>query len=865
MQNYKKTWSPTKKQHSFLNYFVFLHFKKNTMKNFDWKSFFKNAWPHVAAILLFFLLTCTYFAPVVFEDKGLPQGDVSQSQGWGKDGNDYVQETGNAMFWSNRMFGGMPHNYTIANKTSNIFHAFENPLSLGLSRLHVGLVFLYLIGFYIFLVAMGCNPWLAILGSFAYAFASYNFIIIEAGHVNKGLVMATIAPIIGGVILCYRGKYLWGVLITLIFVGLNVMWNHQQISYYLMLILACLALVYFIFAIKEHTMKNFIIASVILVCVAGIAAIPAAGKLLPSMDYAKESMRGGAVLQDNAEGEKESSGLERDYAYQWSYGKAETLTLLVPNMYGGSSHYNLGNDSECYRALRGTGQGKQFCRYAPTYWGPQPFTSGPVYAGAIVCFLFILGLFVVKGPEKWWLLAATIISIILSWGGNFPAVNNFLFDHLPLYNKFRTPSMALIIAGFTMAATAALAIKEICQMFKEKKNASKAGKNATDESKKIMQYVYISAGITGGLCLLFALFGGSLFSFSAPADANYPDWLISALKTDRKSMLTTDAWRSLVFIAMAFALVWAYIKYSFKANYMIIALGALILIDLWAVDKRFLNDDSFVKKEKALEHKPTPTDELILQDTDPDYRVLNLTTNTFNEANTSYFHKSIGGYSPAKLRRYQDIIDYHFARGLNMHVLNMLNTRYFIVPGQDQSPMVQRNPNALGNAWFVDSLKWVNGPDEEIVAITNFNPAKTAFIDNCWKENLKDLSDVTSSNDSAASIQLVNYADPGNLIYESNNPNTQLAVFSEVYYKTWHAYIDGQEQPLVRVNYILRGLEVPAGKHTIEFKCIDDVFIQAQKISKAGNIAVGILLVLLIAGLIAKPIIQKRKEKTVQA
>jgi len=824
----------------------------------NWFSRIKALLPHIIAILIFLLLTCIYFSPIVFDNKGLPQGDVSQSQGWGKDGNDYVQKTGEPMFWSNQMFGGMPHNYTIANKNHNIFHIFENPLSLGLSKLHVGLVFLYLIGFYIFLISMGCSSWLSILGAIAYAFTSYNLIIIEAGHVNKGLVMATIAPIIGGVILTYRRKYLWGALVTLIFVGLNVMWNHQQISYYLILILACLAVTYFIYAIKEHTMKKFFIASFILVCVAGLAAIPSAGKLLPSMDYAKESMRGGAVLQNDAEGEKESSGLEKDYAYQWSYGKAETLTLLIPNMYGGSSHYNLGNNSECYKVLRGSGQGKQFCRYAPTYWGPQPFTSGPVYAGAIICFLFVLGLFVVKGPEKWWLLAATIISFILSWGGNFASVNNFLFDHLPLYNKFRTPSMALIIANFTMAATAALAIKELCLYYKEKNN--NAGEKTTEESKSILRYVYISAGITGGLCLLFALFGGSMFDFSSATDANFPDWLITALQTDRKAMLSADAWRSLFFIALAFVLIWCFLKFSFKTHYLVIALGVLILVDLWTVDRRFLNDDSFVKKEKALEHKPTPADEMILQDTDPDYRVLNLASNTFNESNTSYFHKSIGGYSPAKLRRYQDIIDYHFAKGINTHVLDMLNTRYIIVPGQDQAPMVQRNPNALGNAWFVDTLKWTSGPDEEIVAIKDFNPATTAFVDNCWKDNLKGLPDVTTTTDSGAYIRLTNYANPGNLIYESNNPDTKLAVFSEVYYKTWHAYIDGKEAPLVRVNYILRGLEVPAGKHTIEFKCIDDVFIQAQNISKAGNIAVGVVLVLLIAGLIAQPFIAKRKE-----
>lgn len=824
------------------------------MKTNPLKSFFQNYGLHIFAVCFFALLTCIYFFPAVFEGKGLPQDDVSQSQGWGKDGNDYVKETGEAVFWSNSMFGGMPHNYTVANKTHNIFTVFVGPFTLWLSHLHAGLVFLYLIGFYLFLVAMGCNPWLAILGSVAYAFASYNFIIIDVGHVNKGLVMATIAPIIGGVVLAYRGKYLWGGLMTLIFVGLNVMWNHQQISYYLILILGCLAVVYLIFAIKEHTFKNYMIASIILVVVAICGALPAAGKLLPAMDYAKETMRGGAVLQNNAEGQKENSGLDRDYAYEWSYGKAETMTLLIPNMYGASSSYNIGTDSECYKMVRGTEKGKKFCSKAPTYWGGQSFTSGPVYAGAIVCFLFILGIFVVKGPEKWWLLAATVISFILSWGKNFAIVNNFLFDYLPLYNKFRSPSMALVMAGFTMAAMAALAVKEVIVLFKERKQTLQ------QEQKRCLKYVCIAAAITGGLCLIFALFGGSLFDFSHPTDTKYPEKLVSALQADRKDMLTADAWRSLLFIAFAFVLLWAYIKYSFKANYLVIALGALILIDLWTVDKRFLNDDSFVSKGKALEHKPTPEDEQILKDKDPDYRVLNLTTKTFNESSTSYFHKSVGGYSPAKLRRYQDIIEYHFSKRLNWNVLNMLNTRYFIVPDNDKSPKVERNRYAMGNAWFVDTIRWVKSPDEEIRSLTHFNPAKIAFIDNCWKDNIKEVADVIPERDLAATISLTNYANPGNIFYESNNANAQLAVFSEVYYKTWHAYIDGNEAPLVRVNYILRGLEVPAGKHTIEFKCIDEVFIKAQKISKMGNILVGILLLLFVGGLIAQPVIAKRRK-----
>lgn len=794
------------------------------------KERLKKSIPHVIAILFFAGLAVIYFAPELFEDKSLVQGDVKSVGGWGKDLADYHRQTGEYAFWSNRMFGGMPANYTFSPPIVNIFgYIGRIPGYILPGSMH--LLFLYLTGFYIFLIALGCKPWLGMAGAVAYALASYNLVIIEAGHLNKCLVMATMAPVIGGMILCYRKKYLSGTLVTLLFTGLNVVWEHQQISYYMLMMIAVLAITYLIYAIREHTLADYFKSSALLLVVALLALSPQAGKLISTADYTKETMRGGAVLQNNAQGEKTSSGLDIDYAFQWSYGKVETMTLLIPGFYGASSHYNIGTESESYRVLRPTGQAARFCRYAPAYWGDQPGTSGPVYAGAIVCFLFVLGLMIVKGKEKWWLLGATIVSLVLSWGRHFP-LNEFLFHHLPLYNKFRTPSMALVIAGVTMVTLGILAVKTFLEQ--------------TDRHK-LRRPLTIAAGISGGLCLFYALFGGSMMSFSAPSDQYYQDYpeLLAALVADRQRLLTSDAWRSFFFIAVAAGLLWFYLKNPFKAAYAVIALGALIFIDLWTVDKRFINYDSFVPRKKAMEIVATPADLQILEDKDPNYRVFNLTKNPFNESETSYFHKTIGGYSPAKLRRYQDIIDYHLSQSLNPNVLNMLNTRYLIVSTQ-QGAQVQHNDKALGNAWFVNEIKWVDSPDEEIVAIKDFDPAQTAFIDREWQSRLPDWEALQHEKDSTAYIRLTDYANPGNLFYESSSAAPRLAVFSEVFYKTWHAYIDGVEAPPVRVNYILRGLAVPAGRHKIEFRCVDDIYATSAKMSLASSVLVGIVILCLL-------------------
>ena len=799
------------------------------------KAIWRQTWPHCVAVLTFVVLTIVYFAPEFFENKKLPQGDVQSSIGMGQDAREYHERTGEYVDWSNAMFGGMPYNMCFTQTSKSVFSKLSPAIRIGLPNNTSALLFLYLIGFYIFMLCVGSSPWMGMLGAIAFALASYNIIIIDAGHVSKCLVIATMPAVLGGVILTYRKRYVMGIIVTLLSLGLNVYWYHQQISYYLLIMILALVIAYFIVAIKEKTLKDFFIASFILLGVAVLAILPAADKLAPTLDYTKETMRGGAVLHGAADSEAGKSGLNRDYAFQWSYGKAETMTLLIPNFYGGSRNYPLGDKSETYNTIKkyaGSSQAKQFVKSVPTYWGDQPFTSGPVYAGAIICFLFILGLMVVPQKERWWLLVAAIIGIVLSWGRNFPVVNNWLFDHLPLYNKFRTPSMALVMTTTAMAIMGMLALKEVI------------------ERKVTLKQIGIAGGITAGLCLIYAIFPSLAGSYRGSVDAQMPDWLVNAIIADRQHMLTADAWRSIAFIVLAFVAIVAYVKTEkFKSSILIAIIGVLTLIDLWAVDKHFLNDDHFIPKKQQV-WTPSEADKQILADTDPDYRVLNLTSNTFNESKTSYYHKSIGGYSPAKLRRYQDIIDYYFSGRLNMNVLNMLNTRYVIT-----QQGVQYNPTAFGNAWFVRDIQWVNNPNEEIEAIGEADLRNVAFMDTVWRTKVQHSVTMTQP----AKIELVRYANPGNLFYESESAESGLAVFSEVYYKTWRAFIDGEEVPVLRANYILRAIEIPAGKHQIEFRCKDELLVKSQWVSIASSIVV--VLVVLIVSLIGLYHSMKKSQK----
>ena len=835
-------------------------------KNFNWK----NIVPHVIAVLIFLTLTLVYFSPVL-EGKDIKQDDAIGSMGWGKDARDYHEESGEYSYWSNAMFSGMPCNYTYAPQPDNTFKPIGQVLTLnvfGASYRHIGCIFLTFIGGYILLLALGCKSWLSIAGSIVYTLGSYNFIIIDAGHMNKSLVMATMAPFIGGIILCYKRRLLVGSLVTLIFAGLNAYWSHQQVSYYMLITAFIMAIVYFIYAYREKWLKYYWKATGALSIVAVLAIAPAIGILLPTSDYAKSSMRGGSEL-DIKEGEK-SSGLDTEYAFAWSYGKTESFTLLVPNLYGSSSNTEVGTDSELYKAYRNVLIGRyanmvleqnpgaswneamryiknekqimkridsdaaNFVHHAPTYWGEQPMTSGPVYAGAIVCFLFVLGLIIVRGAEKWWLLTATIFSLILAWGSNLSGINNFLFEYMPLYNKFRAPSMSLVITTLAMSTLAILAVKRFMEVAKEN----------TLRAKNTMNALYIAFGITGGIALLFAVMPDAFFDFKSSNDdgiAQFPE-LYDAMVTQRRSMLISDALRSFGFILAAATLMWTYTRYNFKQTLFIGALGTLFLLDMWPVCKRFVNDDKFMPKKETTAIPLTAADReiKILAGNDPHYRVFNLTSNPFNEAFTSYKHHSIGGYSPAKLARYQDVIDHHLSK-MNWNVISMLNTRFIITEdGVAENNALYGLPGAYGNCWFVDNIVWVNNAKEEIDSIKNVNK-QTAYIDKMW---LNDVSNYKQYiNNTPGEIKLTEYRNPGNIIYESYSEAPKLAVFSEVHYKTWKAYIDGKEVKPIRANYILRALPIPAGAHTIEFKCVDELMIKSHKWSHYMSILVWIVMI----------------------
>lgn len=812
------------------------------------KPIVKNILTHAGIVIIFFLISILFFDKLITTNKILNQGDNRNWLGMVKEQKDFLKETGTYTHWNSAMFSGMP-TYQITNKPQDsIFRAkdFFDLQWLGWDD-NIGIVFFYLIGFYICLVALGVNPWLSLIGAVAFGLGSYNIIIIEAGHLSKAWALALVAPIFSGIILTLKKKYIWGGILFTFALGFQIAFNHLQITYYTLLAVIILGLVYLIYAIKEKTFKQFGTAICILIVGAIFAVGGNARLLMTSYEYSKYTMRGGSeitVTPDALDGDvehstdKNKSGLNKDYAFAWSYGIGETYTLLVPGSFGGGSNEPVDKQSETYKSFR--------IKNAPLYWGDQPFTSGPVYFGAIIIFLFVLGLFVVKGPERWWLLLITIMAIILSWGKNLMGVNGFLFDYLPMYNKFRTPSMSLVIANVAMVMMAVLALKNIFD-----KDADK---------KKLKVALYASTGITCGIILIVLIMSGS-FSFAGAVDEqmapqygdNWPQ-IQEIFIQDRQDLFTADSWRSIMLILLSAATLFFAIsfkdkkeKVAFAVSTAIIAL--LVVVDLWTVDRRYLNDDSYISKKEA-ELKPSEEDKLIDQYAehfgDRDYRVINLTTSTFNDAKTSAFHHSIGGYHGAKLRRYQDLIDFYMMEKMNMNVLNMLNTRYVITPGQQGKPTVQRNPEALGSAWFVDKCQIVEDANAEILALNDFAPADVAIIDKRFESyvNGKDLS-----RDTTATIEMEYQTlyNPDYLVYNTNSSKEQLAVFSEIYYEPdWKAYIDGQPAEYFRANYILRAMPIPAGQHKIEF-------VNEAPMIKVWNIVsiiFSVILALAIAGML---------------
>ena len=799
----------------------------------------KRLLPDIIVIAFFAVISFVYFCPAVTEGRILSQHDSVAGIGAGQEQSEYHKRTGKMTRWTNATFSGMP-TYQVAPsyESTNLLSKIAELYHLYLPT-YVWYVFVMLLGFYILLRAFNFKVWMSALGAIIWAFSSYFFIIIAAGHIWKLMTLAYIPPTIAGMVLIFRKKYLLGGLLTALFVALQINSNHIQMSYYFLIVMLAMYIAYGIMARKQQEMSHFLKATGVL-ALAGILGICInLSNLYHTYEYSKESMRGKSELVKENSANQTNSGLERDYITQWSYGIGETFTLLVPNTKGGASVPLAMNEKAMEKA---NPMYMNIYRQIGQYWGEQPGTSGPVYVGAFVMFLFVLGLFIVKGPMKWALLVATILSILLSWGKNFMGFTDFFIDYIPMYSKFRTVSSILVVAEFTIPLLAMLALKEWVerpQLLKENR-------------KEIL----ISLGLTGGLALLFALAPKLFFSSyvssmemhalqGIPADQLVP--LLANLEEVRMSMFTSDAWRSVLVILIGITLLWMYSAGKLKQNVLVGALIVLCLVDMWDVNKRYLYDGQFVEKqEQTRTFEPTETDKIILQDKDLNYRVLNLASNTFNENNTSYWHKSIGGYHAAKLRRYQEMIEEHISTEMNslfkevaeaggdmdsldaskFPVLNMLNARYFIFPLEGGQTVPLRNPFALGNAWFVDEVQYVNNANEEIEAIHGIDPLHQIVVD----KRFESVVQPSSVADSTCSITLTAY-EPNDLKYEVNSSKGGTVVFSEIYYPGWQAYIDGEKVEHGRANYILRAMNVPAGQHVVEFKFDPDTLHATETIA----------------------------------
>ncbi|MDR1668133.1 MAG: YfhO family protein [Bacteroidales bacterium] len=823
----------------------------------------KKIAPHAIAIVAFAVVSLVYFSPLL-EGKRIKQYDIEQYGGAAREIADFRDETGEEPLWTNSMFGGMPANQISVqyhnNWTVYLAVIFDFRLPMPASFL-----FAAFLGFYIALLCFRVNPWLSIIGAFAYGLSAYFLIIIGAGHNTKMRALTFLPPIIGGVHLAFREKKIrLGAIITCLTLALQIRVNHFQITYYT----GFIVLIYMIFeitgAIRKRQYLPFIKASGALLLAVALAAGLNITSLLLTAEYTPYSTRGASELS-NTDGDK-TKGLDKSYILNnYSYGIAETMNLFIPNFVGGASAGPANRNTPFYKALEEKNIPKQeiakYTKYVPLYWGGQDGgTSGPVYIGAVMVFLFVLGLFVVKGSIKWWLLSATVVSVVLAWGKHCMLISDFFIDFFPGYNKFRTVSMILVIAEFTVPLLGILAVKELLE-----------GRISAETKKHAIKK---SLYITGGIALFFAVFPGLLFNFTSPADnsiaAENPDWLMTALYDTREYILRMDALRSLFFTTAAAAVLWLGIAGKLKTASGGLLLAALIIIDLWTVDKRYLNNDKFVAAKEVVRPKPSVADEYILNDKNLDYRVLNL-SNPFNDALTSYFHKSIGGYHGAKMKRYQELIEHRLSEEISTVItniqsvktmqdfsnllskcpgLNMLNTRYIIInPGHP----ALNNPAALGNAWLVREIRRVNNADEEIAALANFDPAREAIIDKRFEPLLKDFS-ITA--DSAAQIRLTAYQ-PNRLTYEYSAAAPQLAVFSEIHYdRGWQAFIDGQPAPHFRADYVLRAMTLPEGTHQIEFRFESHTYLKGEKISLASSI----LLVLLLLGSVADYFVKRKKQ-----
>lgn len=811
--------------------------------------------PDVLVVILFAVLSYAYFYPAVSEDRILYRHDASAGRGAGQEQTEYLEKTGERTRWTNSLFGGMP--------TYQLAPSYDSQDTLiGISWLYrlglpefVWYVFVYLLGFYILLRAFDFRQHLAALGSIIWAFSSYFFIIIAAGHIWKVYALAYLPPMIAGIVLAYRGKYLWGLVVTALFAALEIYANHVQMTYYYLFIILFMVIAYLVDAIRNKKLAHFWKATA--VCAAGalIGICLNLSNLYHTWQYSKESMRGKSELVKANTENQTSSGLDRDYITQWSYGIDETWTLLIPNAKGGAHQIKLGEDADAMAKV--DPQYQQIVAQWYQYWGEQPFTAGPVYVGAFVMMLFILGCFIVKGPMKWALLAATILSILLSWGKHFMPLTNFFIDFVPMYAKFRTVSSILVIAEFTIPLLAIMALKRLVD------------DPELIKTRRTSIYLIVSFVLTAGLAWIFRLMPTAFFDFISTADTaqlsqyvpqEYLAPILDSISKARIEVFKSDCMRSAWIIVIGTVLLFLYKANKLKAPYMVGAILVLCLVDMWQINKRYLYDEMFV--DKTVREQPikmSAAEEQILKDKSLDYRVLNLASNTFNENETSFYLKSIGGYHAAKLRRYQEMIDAYISKEMSgvfsgltsaqgditkvngdsiWPVLNMLNAKYFILPLQSGQTVPVQNPYTYGNAWFVDKVNYVDNANQEIDMVGKLNLRHEAVADKKFAEQLGE----SVKQDSTSIVTITSY-EPNKLVYDVHSDKGGVVVFSEIYYPGWTATVDGEEVELGRVNYILRALNVKPGNHKVELS----FFPKSVDITETvAYVAYGILLLVIL-------------------
>lgn len=837
---------------------------------------YKKFLPHLLIIGLFIAISCAFCYPS-FQGNTLDQHDMYTWLWGSKESRDYYEATGENALWANNMFGGMPQSLIDYYPETNWYHKLNNTIQFythGEPNNPAIFFLLAMLSFYALSCVLRAPRWIGLIGAVAFAFSSYNPIIITAGHTTKMLDISYLPAILAGVILAYRGRYLLGAALSGLVLAFFFDSGHYQIIYYGAIVIGVVVVAYLIQALRKGQIKHWILASLALGLAATFAFLANGSRILMTQEYNPYSIRGGtSELTHNQS--LQSGGLDKDYAFQWSNGVGETFCLLVPNLYGGASGEDIGPDSHFGRKLAAynvpMNYVAQMTSRAPLYWGPQPMLSGPVYFGAVICLLAVLALLVIQSPKKWWVAGISLFFIFLSMGKHFPLFNNFMFDYFPMYNKFRTPSMTLAIPSILFPVLAIWALRDIV--------SEKISKEVLWKKLKTALI------ITGGLCLVLLLATQGFLDYKGENDTQIAQQygqsfqnpqvgqeLLNALREDRSAAASSDALRSLVFVLLAGAVLWAFAKSKINKQMAIAGIGILVAADLIPVANRYLNKSHYLDDASyAMQFQPRPVDAQIMQDKDPYYRVFDLTSSPFNDSKPSYFHKSIGGYHGAKMEIYQELIENQIGR-FNSAVLNMLNTKYLIAPGQNGTPMAQANPDACGNAWFVQEIQWVPDADAEMKALDapslqnpgdttagNFDPLQTAIV---RVNQQADIGNETIGKDSSAYVRLTKYG-PRRLSFESHNSQAGFAVFSDIYYpKGWKATIDGRETKIIRTNYVLRGLLVPAGDHKIEFSFDPPAFETGERLGLVGSILLTLFIALAIFMTIKE---RKRPETDIQA